>query len=99
MNELVSTNFLFAGDEHGEEILVYAIAEGAFKWELIYMIGERSKRVKAGKPVLFITSDTEEDDDFVDEMCNEHPFQTKNKVTNKPKWEWKRPARTTSGTR
>lgn len=89
-NDLVSTNYRFVGGEFDEDILVYAIAEGNFKWELVYMISQRTKREKLRKPILYLPSDTEDDDVFVDEMCNEHPVKEVSKRTGKEKWVWKK---------
>ncbi len=91
VTELVSTNFRYIGGNYGdEEILVYSIADRPFKWEIIYMLSQREKRLKGGKPVIFLPTDTEEDDDIIAELCNEHPYKKKNKTTNKEKWDWKK---------
>lgn len=91
VTELVSSNLRFIGGAYGEdEILVYAIADRPFKWEIIYMISQRAKRLKGGKPVIYLPTDTDEDDDIVAELANEHPFKRKIKGTNKEKWDWKK---------
>jgi len=88
--ELVSTNYRWVGGEGSEEILVYSIADRPFKRELIYMIKDRGKRAKKRRMLLYLPSDTDEDDAFVDELCNEHPFMKKNKVTGKEYEDWKK---------
>lgn len=93
--ELVSTNLRFIGGDYGEEeILVYSIADRAFKMELFNMIRNRAKRLKAGKPVIYIPSDVSEDalehDNLVDELSNEHPFMRKIKGTNREVQDWKK---------
>lgn len=93
--ELIGTNYRFIGGTYGEEeILVYSIADRAFKWELFNMIKYRSKRLKTGKPVIYIPSDSEEydkeHDNIVDELSNEHPFKKKIKGTNREVDDWKK---------
>ncbi len=88
--ELVSTNYRWVGGEGSEEILVYSIADRPFKKELLFMIKDRAKRAKKRRMQLFIPSDTDEDDAFVDELCNEHPFMKKNKTTGKEYEDWKK---------
>lgn len=93
--ELVSANLRFIGGNYGEEqILVYSIADRAFKMELFNMIKNRTKRRKAGKPVIYIPSDTDEDapehDNLIDELSNEHPFMKKIKGTNREVQDWKK---------
>ena len=72
----------------GEELLTYHIAEDQFKWQLLNMIVDRRKRVKKGDFTLYLPSDADEDEDFIDELCNEHPVKATNKL-GKERWEWK----------
>ena len=88
--ELVTKNDRFVGGEGSEEICVYSIADRPFKFELLYMISHRAKRLKTGRPVIYLPTDTDEDEDIIAELCNEHPFKKKNKITGKEKWEWKK---------
>lgn len=93
--ELVSTNRRFISATPGEEdILVYSIADRAFKWELFNMIKHRQKRQKSGKPILYIPSDSDEEakehDNIIDELSNEHPFKKKLKGSNREVEDWKK---------
>ena len=93
--ELVSTNRRFISAPPGEEdILVYSIADRAFKWELFNMIKHRQKRQKSGKPILYIPSDSDEEarehDNIIDELSNEHPYKKKLKGSNREVEDWKK---------
>lgn len=93
--ELVTSPLRYIGGAYGEEeIRTYAIADRAFKWELFNMIKHRAKRVKAGRPIIYIPSDTDEDakehDHLIDELSNEHPFKKKIKGTNREVDDWKK---------
>lgn len=72
----------------GEPILTYHIAEDNFKWQLLNMIADRKKRAKKGDYILTLPIDADDDDNFIDELCNEHPIQKKNQL-GKTRWEWK----------
>lgn len=71
----------------GQEILTYHIADDQFKWQLLKMIAETEKRGKRNEPRVFFPIDIDEDDDFLEELCNERPVLKKSKL-GKEKWEW-----------
>ena len=72
----------------GEELITYHIAEDQFKWQLQGMILDRKKRLKRGETCLYLPFRADADEDFIDELCNEHPQKAKNKL-NQERWEWK----------
>jgi hypothetical protein len=72
----------------GEPLITYHIAEDQFKWQLLNMIADRKKRIRKGDFVLTIPLNADDDADFIDEMCNEHPVKKTNKL-GRPVWEWK----------
>ena len=73
----------------GQPILTYHIAEDAFKWDLLKQIADRDKKLKRGDPVMSFPMDVEDGpENLIDEMCNEHPVQKKDK-RGKLYWEWK----------
>jgi hypothetical protein len=85
MREIIATSDSFVD---GEPLLTYHIAEDQFKWQLLNMIADRKKRLKKGDYILTIPIDADDDDSFIDEMCNEHPIQKKNQL-GRTRWEWK----------
>ena len=72
----------------GEPLLTYHVAEDSFKWDLLKRITDRLKKIKRGDPVMSFPIDVEDDESFLDEMCNESPVQKKDK-RGKLYWEWK----------
>ena len=73
----------------GQQILTYHIAEDDFKWQLLKMLVDHEKRGKRNEPRIFFPVDTEEDDNFLEEMCNERPKMVKTKL-GKERWEWEK---------
>ena len=73
----------------GEEICTYHIADDQFKWQLLKMIVDRDKRKKRGEPQIFFPTNVDEDEDFMDEMCNERPVMKKNKL-GREVWQWEK---------
>lgn len=71
----------------GEEILTYHVADDQFKWQLLKMISDAEKRAKRREIRMIFPVDVEDDDDFLDELCNERPVLKKSK-SGKDRWEW-----------
>lgn len=84
VRELVGTSFQWVD---GEEICTYHIAEDQFKWQLLLMLQDREKRKRRGDPVVFLPLEVEDDDEFMEELCNERPEKRKNKL-GRERWEW-----------
>ncbi|RYD39947.1 MAG: hypothetical protein EOP83_36000, partial [Verrucomicrobiaceae bacterium] len=84
VREIVSTSTSLVD---GEELLSYHIAEDQFKWDLLGMIIDRKKHLVNKRPAVFLPFDADDDEGFIDELCNEHPVKKTNKL-GKQSWVW-----------